>query len=244
MIKHLRNKVLLLYKKLIVLLVETLAGRNGDFMAIENIEEVKTYFEANKDKDEVKAFVSGLNPVTVDKVKSLVDTDKDLKSWLDSEKDKHSSKSLETWKTNNLQKLIDEEVKKRHPDADPKDSEIANLKAQFEKMQKEAAKKDITNNALKLAQEKKLPIELIDFLIADDEQTTQKNLEKLADVFAKHDEAIKTELLKGNSYVPPTGNKQITANPWSKEHYNLTLQGQLLKENPDLAKKYMAEATK
>lgn len=29
-------------------------------------------------------------------------------------------------------------------------------------------------------------------------------------------------------------------NPWSKEHYNLTEQGRLLRENPDLAKQYMS----
>lgn len=213
-------------------------------MAIENFDEVKKYFETNKDNDEVKTFVGGLNPVTADKVKSLVDTDKDLKSWLDSEKDKHSGKSLETWKTNNLQKLIDEEVKKRYPDADPKDSEIATLKAQFEQMQKEATKKDLTNMALKFAQEKKLPTELIEFFVTNDDETTKKNLDNFSTVLSKHDETLKASLLKDMSYTPPKGGEPITNNPWSKEHRNLTLQGKLMKENPDLAKKYMAEANK
>ena len=38
---------------------------------------------------------------------------------------------------------------------------------------------------------------------------------------------------KGGS---PAGGK----NPWSKEHFNLTQQGKMLKENPELAKQYMA----
>jgi hypothetical protein len=38
--------------------------------------------------------------------------------------------------------------------------------------------------------------------------------------------------------TPPAGGK----NPWSKEHFNLTEQGKLLTENPDLAKQYMAMA--
>lgn len=35
--------------------------------------------------------------------------------------------------------------------------------------------------------------------------------------------------------TPPAGK-----NPWSKEHFNLTEQGRLLRENPELAKQYMA----
>lgn len=35
-----------------------------------------------------------------------------------------------------------------------------------------------------------------------------------------------------------------TKNPWSKEHFNLTEQGRLLREQPDLAKQLMAAAGK
>lgn len=39
-----------------------------------------------------------------------------------------------------------------------------------------------------------------------------------------------------NKEKNPLGQK----NPWSKEHFNLTEQGKMLTENPDLAKQYMA----
>lgn len=46
--------------------------------------------------------------------------------------------------------------------------------------------------------------------------------------------------VKGN----PPYNKEKTPpgqkNPWSKEHFNLTEQGRLLRENPELAKQFMA----
>lgn len=180
-------------------------------MSIEKFEEIPAYLEANKDKDEVKTFVNGLNPITIDKVKSLVNENKDFKSWIDSEKDKHLTKGIETFKTNNLTKLIDEEVKKRYPDKDPKDTEIANLKTQFENMQKEAAKKELTNKALKTAQEKKLPTDLVDYFVGADEETTMKNIEKLTDIFAKHDEALKTEFAKNNSYTPPGNHIDLDA---------------------------------
>lgn len=48
--------------------------------------------------------------------------------------------------------------------------------------------------------------------------------------------------VKGN---PPYNNDKSNPggkNPWSKEHFNLTEQGKLLRENPELAKQLMASA--
>ena len=178
-------------------------------MAIENFDEVKTYFETNKDSDDVKAFVSGLNPVTVDRIKSLVSEDKDIKGFMDSEKDKHASKSLETWKQNNLEKVLEEKIKERFPQADPKDVELNKLKAEFEAMKQESVRKELTNKALKFAQEKKLPSDLIDFVVADDEESTNKNLEKLTAIFSSHDEEIKKQFASDNSYTPPNNKGNV-----------------------------------
>lgn len=175
-------------------------------MAIEKFEEIPAYLEANKDNEEVKKYIGGF--ITPDRVNSFLESD-DGKKLLQPKLDGYATKAVQShdkkFKETELQKLIDAEVKKRYPDKDPKDTEIANLKAEFEKMQKDAARKDITNKALKVAQEKKLPTDLIDYIVSDDEETTMKNMDKLTDIFAKHDEAIKTELLKGNSYTPPKG---------------------------------------
>lgn len=43
---------------------------------------------------------------------------------------------------------------------------------------------------------------------------------------------------EGTERLP--GNKK---NPWSKEHFNLTEQGRILKDDPELAKRMMAQAT-
>lgn len=147
-----------------------------------------------------KALVnSGL---TLDAFKSKLENDSNFKSFMDSEKDKHYTKALETWKTNNLQKEIDVEIKKRYPDKDPKDKALEDLKAEMEKMKTEGLKKDLTNNALKVMTEKKLPTDLVNFIVGQDEDSTNKNLEALEKVFTAHDEAIKTEILKNNTYKP------------------------------------------
>jgi hypothetical protein len=81
-------------------LIELLKNNKDD----EDIDEVL------KNAEPVKALVnSGL---TLDAFKTKLESDADFKSFMDSEKDKHSAKFLETWKTNNLQKEIDAEIKR------------------------------------------------------------------------------------------------------------------------------------
>lgn len=165
--------------------------------------------EALKDEDNVdetisksdlgKALVN--NGLTLDAFKTKLEGDSVFKSFMDSEKDKHHTKALETWKTNNLTKLIDDEVKKKYPEQDPKDKALADLKIEMDKMKQENLKKDLTNKALKTMTEKKLPADLVNFIVGQDEDTTNKNLEALEKVFAAHDEALKTEVLKG-TYKP------------------------------------------
>lgn len=148
--------------------------------------------------------------LTLDAFKNKITSDKDFSSFLDSEKDKHYSKALETWKTNNLQKLIDQEVKKRYPDKSEKDIELENLRREFEELKNAKVREELTNKALKIASEKKLPSDLITFFIGQDEESTIKNLESLETVFTKQLETVVTERLNGNSYVPPSGNGEIT----------------------------------
>jgi len=141
--------------------------------------------------------------------KQKINTDKDFKSYIDSLKDTHLSKGLETWKANNLQKLIDEKVKELYPEEDPKDNELAKLKLEMENMKKETLKKELTNKALKVATEKGLPADLVDYFIGQDEESTTKNLETLEKIFTEKLETTVKERLKDNSYTPPAGGSDL-----------------------------------
>lgn len=175
-------------------------------MAIENFDEVKAYFDTNKDSEEVKNYVGGF--VTSDRVNSFLEGE-DGKKLLQPKLDQYHTKGLKTWQEKNLSSLVDTEVKKRFPDADPKDVELNKLKAEFENMKNATVKEKLTNKTLKQFQELKLPTELVDFIVSDEESTT-KNIETLKAIFAAHDEAIKTEFAKGNSYTPPLGKQDIS----------------------------------
>ena len=163
----------------------------------ELIESMKS-FEGTEDYEN---YVNGF--VTSDRVSKFLDTE-DGKKILEPLYHSHFSKSLETWKTNNLSKLVDEEYKKRFPDADPKDTEIAKLKADFEALKAESVRKDLTNKALTIATEKKLPIELVDFFVGEDETATTDNLNKFETAFNAALEKMVTAKL-GQSHKPDAG---------------------------------------
>lgn len=206
-----------------------------------SFEEFKKYYEENKNSTEVIEFTN--NFISLDKIKSYAKDNKEVKSWLDSEKDRHYNVAFETWKSNNLEGLIDSKVKELYPQKDPKDLEIEKLKLEFENMKKQAMKKEITNKAIKELTTKTLPVELIDFFNIENEEQTLSNIGKLEQIFASYKENVLKEFDK-SSYKPNVGSNVQISNPWAKETFNLTKQGELLHSNPDLAKQFIAQANK
>lgn len=79
----------------------------------------------------------------------------------------------------------------------------------------------------------------------DDETDFEEALEtvlKKYPHFAKQQEEEEDETKKKQSYKPKKGGKEKPLNPWAKETYNLTKQGELIKEDPTAAKELAASA--
>lgn len=161
--------------------------------------EITAELEKFKDSEDFNNYVGGF--VTPDRVNKYLETD-DGKKLLQPVLDKYHSKGLESWKQNNLSKMIDEEVKKRYPEADPKDTELAKLKAEIDSIKAEKSREELKNKATKVLNDKKLPLSIVDFILANDEDTTNSNIEKLSEVFTSHINAEVENRLK-NNYQPP-----------------------------------------
>lgn len=89
---------------------------------------------------------------TAYRVSKFLGTDEG-KKFLQPQLDSYFSKGLETWKTNNLEGLVNAKVKELYPDADPKDTELAAVKAELERIKAESVRKDLANKALTYANE-------------------------------------------------------------------------------------------
>ncbi|MFJ7841592.1 DUF4355 domain-containing protein [Lysinibacillus sphaericus] len=146
-------------------------------------EQVKAYLEANKDSDDLKAFYN-TSVLTANNIKTYLDT-KDGQKLVQPKLDAHFTKSLETWKANNLEALIEEEVQKRNPTKSPAEIEVEKLRNEIEKERKSRERADLAAKTLKMAQEKNLPTDIIDYLIGEDEETTTANLIKYEESHTK-----------------------------------------------------------
>mgnify|MGYP000913116194 CR=1 FL=1 len=116
-----------------------------------------------------------------------------------------------------------------------KETELANREA-------EITRRELRAQALEALAEKGLPKQLADILVYTDAQSTNDSIVAVEKVFRAAVEAGVNERLKGN---PPAGggtDNKGDKNPWSKEHFNLTEQGRIAKEDPALAARLRAAA--
>lgn len=150
-----------------------------------NIQEIRAFLETNKDQPEVQSFVGELSAVSADKVQGFLQTEEG-KKLIQSDLDRYHAKSLESWKKNNLDKLVADKVKELNPDKTPEQLELEQLRREIEQDKRERLKLELTNKAISTASEKGLTLDkkILDRLIADDEESTLSNLEAL-DAFAK-----------------------------------------------------------
>lgn len=199
------------------------------------IEQLRQLITDGKDQ-EVTNYLEGLKKPTPEGVKAYLETDEGARV-LEPFVSKRFDKGLETWKTNNLDKIIEEEIKKRFPDETEEQKRLRTLEKELEKERAERIRGNLRNQALSEATKKGLPIDLVDHFVGQDEEDTAKNLAKLERVWSEALEQAVQAKFKELGRVPhnPGGGGGGDKNPWSKEHFNLTEQARILKQDPELA---------
>lgn len=144
-------------------------------------EQVQAFLDANKDNAELQAYYK-TNVVTPDAVKTFLDTSEGKKV-LQPKLDAHFTKSLDTWKTNNLDALVEEEVKKRNPDETPEQKRIRELEEKISKGEKAQKLAQLKATALAHATKQGLDSafasKYIERFLGDDETATTALLDEL-----------------------------------------------------------------
>lgn len=145
--------------------------------------------------------------LTLEAFKEKMKTDKEFKAFIDSENDKYHSKALKTWKENNLEKELDPFIKEKYPDlvTDPVQRKVLELEKELEKERQANARKDLLNQAIKYAADKKLPASVVEKCLGEDFDKTKEVIDTIADDWSKGLEAIATEKMKQSSYIPGKG---------------------------------------
>lgn len=167
------------------------------------------------DLDQLKALVEAgdtsaleshiLSNLEKGDIKSAAEANKEVKSELDSTKDQHHQTALETWKKNNLQKLIDAKVSESNPTKTPEQLEIEKLRKEINDERKASNREKLKNHALTVATEKKLPKDVLDFLIVDHGETyeasqalTDENLSKFETAIRNYEKDVIDQKFKDN----------------------------------------------
>ena len=185
-------------------------------------------------------------------VEDIKMTKEEYEKALNSEADKRVSQALKTsqakWETEFKEKL---EIERAEAEKLAKLSESDKQKVIFERQQNELeeSKRSFQNErvkfeAVKIMTDKQVPISFIDILVSKDAETTYANIDNFKTNFDLAVQKAVEERFKGGGREVnnSTNTKQSGVNPWKSETFNLTKQGEILKQNPELAKSLMNNA--
>lgn len=167
------------------------------------------------------------------RVNKFVEENSMLKKQLDA-----FNKQLEELKKNAM-------TDKERSDYEKQQQELERQRLEGELQDRETKLKDRENRLIvrdKL-DEAKLPQKFADFVLADSEDSIVERVKTLKTFM---DEAVQAEVqatFKNHSGIPGGGGGAggSANNPWSKEHFNLTEQGKMFREDPERARQMAAQ---
>ena len=145
---------------------------------MENNQEVIVKEEIKAEVEESKAALINKENLTLEELKNIINENEGFKAWLSSEKDRHFSTSLNTWKENNLSKEVEKEISKRYPAETEEQKKLRDLELKLQAMEQESKMKELKANTMRVINDKQLDSEILDFVLSDNEETTIANIDK------------------------------------------------------------------
>ena len=164
-----------------------------------------------KDEDDINELLKGTDVESTFKVEPTLDvfkaklTEKEFKSFMDSEKDTHANKHLETWKNNNLQTLINDAVlKETGKKKTPEQLKMEELEKSLNEEKEIRIKAQNTNCLKDMLSEAGLdPVKTLEFFSVDNMENAEK---AIGNFKALIDETVKVgveEKIRDGNYIPP-----------------------------------------
>lgn len=159
----------------------------------------------------VKGFIN--KGLTLDAFKSKL-KEKDFKAFLEMEGGKDFEKRLKEWKKNNLEKELEPFIQEKYPDliTDPTQKKILELEKKLADEQKANARKDLITEAIKYANEKKIPSNLVENFLGEDLEKTKVNLDSFVESINPWVQEQVDERLGASSWVPGGNGGNATSN--------------------------------
>ena len=183
----------------------------------------------NADIDEIILSNGFAKPITdVEGLNKLLESDNSLQGLFD----KKVTTGIENFKKNGMQKIIEAEVLKRTgKNETPEQKEIRELKERLDKADKEKAKAEMISKYKDVLTEKKIPSNMIDFLLAEDDETTGANIELFENSMKQYIETGIKAKLGDSEYTPPTGGGNVGRGTWEQVIDNASVYNTYLEQS-------------
>lgn len=167
-----------------------------------------------------------VNNITLEDYKNLLANNKEIKGYYTSSVDSKVSKGIESWKKNNLEKIVEERIKAKSTEGlTEEQKQLKALTEELERMKLEKEQAELLESNRKKLKDNNLSEELAKYIKADEDIEFFKNL------ITNSVNAGVQEKIKGNNYTPPSENNlgggKIT---WD-----------MVIENPSLLGQYQAQ---
>lgn len=182
-----------------------------------------------------------LTKLTIDDYKNILENNATIKGYNQSSLDSAISKAInshdEKFKNEKLPNIIAEELKKKSNEGKTEiEIKFEEMQKQMENMKSEKTRAEMSSKYTKVLGEKGLPIELINYVLGADDESTNSNIEHIGTLFTGAIQANTKSLVNNSGYVPPIGTPgdkgAVTKEQFKKMSY--ADRNKLFKENKDL----------
>ena len=147
------------------------------------IEQVKKMLaEVKAGKEISEADLTAAFVLTSEDVEAYLNTDEGKKLILP-KIDAGVTKGIESFKKNNLDKLVEEKYNATHPPLTEDQKKMQKLEADFQKEKSERVREQLKNKLISEATKKSLPVDMVDILVGSDEEASLKNLDLYEQTF-------------------------------------------------------------
>ena len=195
---------------------------------MENNQEVIVNKEIKAEVEESKAALINKENLTLEELKNIINENEGFKAWLSSEKDRHFSTSLNTWKENNLSKEVEKEISKRYPAETEEQKKLRDLELKLQAMEQESKMKELKANTMRVINDKQLDSEILDFVLSDNEETTIANIDKFEGLVERLANKRLEEKYKNANTTPTQSVGQATLSEYEKSMAAGDVRGMLL----------------
>lgn len=188
--------------------------KNELLKLIESLEDEAEVLDTLKEHEEIKSLAKdfNVNEIALEDFTKLLQENPTIKGYWTSEKDRAVSKGVNTFKENNLQKLIDEAIKsKSNEGKTPEQIALEEIQAKYEAMEKQMKMKDLESKYKDTLSEKGLDTRLMKFILSENEEDITKNIEFFTDIISSNTNLKVNERLNESSYKPKN-NKDLNNN--------------------------------